>query len=105
MLKVVHCMREKYDVYIGRPGLFGNPYSHKKGTRAKYIVDTCEEAVEKYREYILNSPHLLECLHELKGKVLACWCAGPNGLTILDIPFKCHGQVLLQLLEKENEHD
>lgn len=105
MLKVVHCMREKYDVYIGRGkgSIYGNPFTHKDGTMAKYKVNTREEAVEKYREYILNSPYLLEHLHELNGKVLGCWCAGPGGLTIEDTPFKCHGQVLLQLLEEQND--
>ncbi len=27
--KVVHCKIEDYDVYIGRPSKFGNPFSHK----------------------------------------------------------------------------
>jgi len=101
MTKVVHCKRERYDVYIGRgPGcIWGNPFSHKDGTLAKHKVDTREEAVEKYREYILNKPELLECLEELKGKVLGCWCAGKVPLTENDKPFRCHGQVILELIE------
>ena len=99
-MKVVHCKREKYDVYIGRPSVFGNPFSHKEGTLAKYKVDTVEEAIEKYREYILNSPRLLERLPELKGKILGCWCAGKIPLTTEDKPFKCHGQVLMELVEE-----
>ena len=101
MTKVVHCKRERYDVYIGRgPGcIWGNPFSHKDGTLARYKVDTREEAVEKYRKYILNKPELLERLHEFKGKVLGCWCAGKVALTENDKPFRCHGQVLLELLK------
>ena len=30
--QVVHCKKSEYDVYIGRPALWGNPYSSKKGT-------------------------------------------------------------------------
>lgn len=90
--KVVHVMKEKYDVYIGRPGTFGNPYTHKDGTRAKFKVATREEAVAKYREYILNKPELLKKLGELKNKTLGCWCA----------PLPCHGNVLIELIHRTN---
>jgi len=82
-LKTVHCKREKYDIYIGRPSKWGNPFSiGKDGTR--------EEVIEKYREYILNKPELLKSLPELKGKILGCWCD----------PKPCHGDVLIELIEK-----
>jgi len=86
---VVHCKKEHYDVYIGRPSKWGNPFSHKDGTLAIYKTSTREEAVEKYRDWITNGEgkHLLKDLHQLKGKVLGCWCA----------PSKCHGDVLLEL--------
>ena len=100
--KVVHVMRDKYDVDVSRSGPFGNPYSHKLGTRALYMVASREEAVQKYREYILNNKKLMQLLPKLKDKVLGCWCAGPNGLTLND-PIICHGQVLLQLLEELDE--
>lgn len=90
MAIVVHCKKEKYDVYIGRPSKWGNPYSHKEGTLAKYKVNTREEAIQKYREYILNNQDLLKDLHELKGKILGCWCK----------PLSCHGDVLAELVEK-----
>jgi len=102
--KVVHCMIDEYDVYVGRgygkKGKWGNPFSHKEGTMAKYKVDTVEEAVEKYKEYILNNSELLGSLKDLKNKTLACWCAPKDGLTTDDRPFVCHGQVLLELLEE-----
>lgn len=32
--KVVHCKKSKYDVYIGRPSIWGNPFTiGKDGTR------------------------------------------------------------------------
>lgn len=81
-MKVVHCKKEKYDVYIGRPGKWGNPFTiGKDGTR--------EEVIKKFKEYILNKPDLLKDLPELKGKTLACWCS-PNA---------CHGDILMELAE------
>lgn len=86
----MHCKRDKFDVYIGRPSKWGNPYSHKNGTLALYRVASVEEAIEKYEVYVRNSPELMHSLNELKGKVLGCWCA----------PGPCHGDVLAQLAEE-----
>lgn len=99
-MRVVHCKKEPYDVYIGRPSKWGNPFSHKSGTAAKFLVATREEAVEKYREWILTQPQLLSRLRDLEGKILACWCK----------PKACHGDVLVQLVEewrvrKEDIHE
>ena len=87
--KVVHCKREKFDVYIGRPSPWGNPFSHLDNTKAQFKVDTREEAVAKYREYILQKPELLKLLPTLKGKILGCWCS----------PKSCHGDVLAELAD------
>ena len=72
--KVVHCKKEKYDVYIGRPSKWGNPYSHKRSTSAKFKVDTRKQAIDSYRKWITqgDGKHLLNDLHELKGKTLGC---------------------------------
>lgn len=95
MSKVVHIKKEKYDVYIGRPSKWGNPYTHipDKETLAKYVVKTREEAISSYKEYILNGEgkHLLKDLHELQSKTLGCWC----------YPNKCHGDILLELLNNK----
>ena len=95
--KVVHCKKEKYDEYIGRPSKWGNPFTHKQDgkTLAKYVVSTREEAVEAYRTWITEGEgkHLLSHLSELEGKVLGCWCA----------PLACHGEVLLDLIDKQNK--
>lgn len=87
--KVVHCKVERYDVYIGRPSKWGNSFSHKKGTTATYKTETREEAIQKYAEWLFKQDHLLEDLHELKGKVLGCWCH----------PKACHGHVLAELAD------
>lgn len=93
--KVVHCKKESYDVYIGRPSKWGNPFTHKQDgkTLAKYVVKTREEAINAYREWITigDGKELLKCLGELKNKVLGCWCK----------PLSCHGDVLIELINKK----
>lgn len=87
-MKVVHCKKEPYDVYIGRPSKWGNPFSHKEDTLAKFKVETREEAVALYEIWITEHPGVVEEIkRELKGKVLGCWCA----------PKACHGDVLVRI--------
>ena len=78
---VVHCKRAKYDVYVGRPSKFGNPFVlHHEGERAKVI--------EQYRAWLLGQPELIAAAKaELKGKVLGCWCS----------PRACHADVLAEI--------
>lgn len=79
--RVVHCRSDRYDVYIGRPSKWGNPYKiGADGTR--------EEVIAKYREYLLDSELAAE-LYQLKDKVLGCWCK----------PEHCHGDVIVELLD------
>ena len=42
----------KESVYIGRPSKWGNPFSHKVGTLAKYKVSSREDAVQKHKEWL-----------------------------------------------------
>ncbi len=92
MTTVVNIKTDEYDVLIARPSKWGNPYTHIKNgnTSAEFIVETRKEAIEKYREYILNKPELLDSLDELKGKRLGCYCK----------PKSCHGDTLVELIEK-----
>ena len=78
--RVVHCKREPFDVYIGRPSKWGNPFVMGKDGRR-------DQVIEKYEAWLKTQPGLLAALPELRGKVLGCWCA-PNA---------CHGDVLLRL--------
>jgi hypothetical protein len=83
MTTVVNKRTSSYDVYIGRPSKWGNPFRiGKDGTRA--------DVIRKYREWILGNPRLMSDLPELKGKRLGCWCS----------PLPCHGDVLVELVEK-----
>ncbi len=88
LVKVIHCHGDTTDssttVYIGRGSKWGNPFIiGRDGTRI--------DVIEKYRKWIVEGDgrHLIDDLHELSGKRLACWCA----------PLQCHGDVLKQLVE------
>jgi hypothetical protein len=83
MTKVVNKRLEAFDVYIGRPSKWGNPFEiGKHGTRI--------EVITKYEEYLLNSPSLMDALHELKGKKLGCYCK----------PMPCHGDILVKYADQ-----
>jgi hypothetical protein len=94
-------VEDKNNVYIARAGVvfvdkvrfpknsskFANPYKiGKDGTR--------DEVIAKYKTYMLekveSDSSLKEELLEMKGKTLGCWCK----------PDACHGDVLLELIEK-----
>lgn len=81
--RVVHCKQSEFDVYIGRPSKWGNPYSiGKDGDRT--------EVIDKYKEHLRGRPDLIEdARSELKGKTLGCWCA----------PQLCHGDILAFVAE------
>lgn len=74
---------QSYDIFVGRPSKWGNPF--KKGRDG-----TLREVLRKYREHILASPELMAALPELKGRRLACFC----------VPSPCHAQVLVDLVEE-----
>ena len=85
---VVHCKKEAYDVYIGRPSVWGNPFSDKPRSLAEVKVATREEAIACYEEYLRQHPEIVErAKRELKGKVLGCWCK----------PQACHGDILTKV--------
>jgi hypothetical protein len=77
---VVHCKRERFDVYVGRPGPWGNPFViGQDGPR--------EVVIARYRAWVVGQPELMRELPKLRGKVLGCHCA----------PLPCHGDVLAEL--------
>ena len=74
---VVHCKREAYDVYIGRPSKWGNPYTiGPDGTRP--------EVLQKYKQWLLEGEGRDLDISELRGKRLGCYCH----------PKACHGDLL-----------
>lgn len=80
-MKVVHCKKERYDVYIGRPSVLGNPFViGKDGTR--------EEVIAKFEQYARANKDVLAIIRMLsEHTVLGCWCK----------PLACHGDVIIKL--------
>lgn len=87
-MRVVHCKKEPYTHYIGRPGPWGNPFSHLGKSLAQFRVYSREEAIQKYEEYARNQPGLLVMIKALpEDAVLGCWCK----------PDSCHGDIIVKL--------
>lgn len=79
--------REPYDIYIGRPSRWGNPFPLSD-------FPSREACLERFKSWLLSSIHgklLLADLEQLRGKRLGCFCA----------PDLCHGDIYIQLLESK----
>lgn len=77
---------------IDRSTRFGNPFRLEKDG-GDY---TRQESVEAYREWFqeqLEDPVFREAVESLRGETLGCWC----------VPEACHGEVILEYLEGEQE--
>lgn len=85
--EVINCKTDQYDVYIGRPSIWGNPFVIRKDGNRK-------EVIFKYRKWLkdqLKTGNIkIEELKNLKNKKLGCWCK----------PKPCHGDVILDFLDK-----
>lgn len=82
-------IRSNYDIYIGRRV---NRTEFKKDSKwAKRHGESLLEYERRARKTLYN------ILDELKGKTLGCWCLNTNKI----IPLKCHGQILLKLINEK----
>lgn len=101
--KVVRKGVKNYNIYIGRPSHWGNPWSHKDGTLAKMKVNTPEEAVENYKKWLWGIDFtdyaqdqrwwILDHLGDLRNQILGCYCK----------PNVCHGDVLADIVNNWDE--
>lgn len=104
---VVHCKREPFDQYIGRPAKpvpfhYGNPFSNRGGTKAAEVVD---DPVTEFRHWLHGIAHteleqdrrrwIIRNLPSLAGKVLGCWCVTPEWPDA-----ECHGWVLTEFARR-----
>ena len=89
-MRVVHCKREPFTVYIGRPhrsipqeqwGPFGNPIFMKR-------EEDRQDVLERFEIHARQNCELLDAIEKLSIKdVLGCWCA----------PRPCHGDIIIKL--------
>lgn len=57
----------------GRGSKWGNPFTHRPNTLAKFVVPR-DEVLPRYEAWLRAQPHLMAALGELRGKVLGCFC-------------------------------
>ena len=76
---------------IDRTTKWGSPFSCKPHSIAPFKSKTRKESIESHKEWLLHGDgqYLLKDLHELKGKVLGCWCNSNQS---------CHGDIIVQLV-------
>ncbi len=87
--RVVHCRREPYDVYIGRPSRWGNPCELVTRVNGKIRRVTRRVALKRYAKHLLENPELIVWARRvLVGKTLGCWCD----------PKPCHGHILAAIV-------
>ena len=81
---VVNRRKSKFDVYIGRGGPWGNPVHLKSRNPLDEV-----ECLLGFVQHLEATPELLEQLHLLQGRRIACYCA----------PKRCHGDILARLAD------
>ena len=89
------------DVYIGN-AVFNTNWSLEESKwcdpfHQEWTLSVSERK-KKNRDYIMSTPRLMQCLHELKGKTLGCLCQNSRA---------CHGHILVDLVTamyKEDKH-
>lgn len=68
--------------YVGRPTIWGNPYSKKELKKYEYYI----------KELMLKNPN--KYLLPLKNNNLICWC---------NLSSDCHADILLKLINEDLE--
>lgn len=92
MNKVVHCKKEKFDIYCGRKcqdfeeSKWANPFKMENDSETERW-----RVIIMYELYLNSRPDLLLQVSELKNKILGCWCS----------PKKCHCDILLAYSESK----
>lgn len=84
---IVNKRKSRYDVYIGRPSIFGNPYPITKKVNR-------EESIKLFKDYfderIERDSTFKASILKLQGRKLGCFCA----------PKACHGDIIIDWLAK-----
>lgn len=98
--RVVNIRNEPCDVYVGRPSIWGNPFSHLNGKGTMKVTDRAQ-AVRVFEEWLLGTPasvfeqkrraEILRRIPELRGKRLGCWCH----------PEECHAEILAKMADAD----
>ena len=97
--KVVNIKYSDYDVYIGRPSKWGNPWSISRYFSREAVCSLHKRWLRGLIEAPNGQkpPTREEIISELKGKRLGCHC----------FPCQCHGDAYVEICEetKNVRHD
>ncbi len=88
---VVNVRTDRCDVFVGRPSIYGNPFSERRGTLARFRVANRVEALMQYEAWLMKHPGLLERVkRDLPSKLLGCYCW----------PDACHAEILARIANR-----
>ena len=102
MIKIINRkVSNEEGLTISRPSPLGNPFSHIPSTLAAFRVASKDEAVKRYREWLLEQLQgnteacrafwdLVQFYKDFGELTLCCYC----------FPKKCHGEVIRELIER-----
>jgi hypothetical protein len=82
---VVYCGRRVSGAWNLNNSIWGNPF------KLNHYNNNLDLVLKKYENYARNNPKIMNHLHLLVGKTLACWCK-PDG---------CHTDILISLMKEK----
>ena len=88
-MEIVHVNKSEWDVAIGRPSKWGNPFKIGAPHPVTGRPMTRDEVIDLHFEWFGQQTELILDLPELFGKRLGCWCR----------PRRCHGDNLIRWAE------
>jgi len=94
-MRVVHCGKDRYTHYIGRPSPLGNPYAFGESSLPGVInVGNRGEAIQMFEKEVRASLHLITLIAALPADaILGCFCK----------PRACHGDVIVRIWKEIHE--
>lgn len=81
--RVVHVNKDTFDEYIGRE-CYGYSQSDWHNPLKLGVDGNRKEVLKKFKAYVKTRPDLVARVHELRGRILGCWCK-PK--------YDCHGDI------------
>lgn len=88
-MKILVVSKGPFDIYIGRPGPYGNPFIIGRDGTRKHVIEKCDAHLNTHPEVIERLCAACEALNKDVVR-LKCFCA----------PLPCHGDLYKQRLEK-----
>jgi len=96
-MRIVNLYKEKYNVFIGRGSIFGNPFKIQVVGSRKKSISLYENYVRKQIAGVIsgdNSIKLPKAIYDLpEDAILGCYCK----------PKACHGDIIIKIWKELHE--